>query len=48
MFFFPISKFSIKKKSHDGIDYFSQDVGGVTKDVFNDITKELFQKKNIC
>ena len=45
MFFFPISKFSIKKKSHDGIDYFSQDVGGVTKDVFNDITKELFQKK---
>lgn len=45
LFFFPISKFSIKRKSHDGIDYLAQDVGGVTKDVFNDITKELFQKK---
>lgn len=40
-----MQKLKIKKKSHDDINFYAQDLGGVSNDFFNDISNELFQKK---
>jgi len=41
----PLDNLVINKKTGDDIILHAQDVGGVRKDIFNDITKELFQKQ---